>query len=158
MDLFLAAQGNRQEKFDDELEGVLKPFNLEMKQFHQTAIRLTKSLMNVKRKRRAKKAESDAATMDPTTGKATVAEEAPGAGAGDSMVAAVAELTSTAETNRATKKSNRLILVDLSTGNRQIQLFAKEISYSCHLAINMDNLSEVLNSGLLRTFRTAFTN
>ncbi|WZY73119.1 hypothetical protein YC2023_005359 [Brassica napus] len=55
-------------------------------------------------KRRAKKAESDAATMEPTTGKATVAEEAPGAGAGDSMVAAVAELTSTTETKRATKK------------------------------------------------------
>ena len=42
--------------------------------------------------------------MDPTTGKATVAEEVPGAGAGDSMVAAVAELTNTAETKRATKK------------------------------------------------------
>ncbi|KAF2615265.1 hypothetical protein F2Q70_00010221 [Brassica cretica] len=54
--------------------------------------------------RRAKKAESDAPTMDPTTGKATVAEEVPGAGAGDSMVAAVAELTNTAETKRATKK------------------------------------------------------
>ncbi|WZY84149.1 hypothetical protein YC2023_030533 [Brassica napus] len=55
-------------------------------------------------KRRAKKAESDAATIEPTTGKATVAEEVPGAGAGDSMVAAVAELTNTAETKRATKK------------------------------------------------------
>ncbi|KAL0717524.1 hypothetical protein Bca4012_066846 [Brassica carinata] len=42
--------------------------------------------------------------MEPTTGKATVAEEVPGAGAGDSMVAAVAELTNTAETKRATKK------------------------------------------------------
>ncbi|CAH8334498.1 unnamed protein product [Eruca vesicaria subsp. sativa] len=40
----------------------------------------------------AKKAESDAATMEPTTGKATVAEEAPGAGAGDSMVAEVMAL------------------------------------------------------------------
>lgn len=33
-----------------------------------------------------------------------VAEEVPGAGAGDSMVAAVAELTNTAEKKRATKK------------------------------------------------------
>lgn len=54
-------------------------------------------------KRRAKKAESDAATMEPTTGKATVAEEAPGDGAGDSIVAAVTELTNTAEIKRATK-------------------------------------------------------
>ena len=54
-------------------------------------------------KRITKKAESDAATMETTTGKATVAEEVPGAGAGDSMVAEVAELINTAETKRATK-------------------------------------------------------
>lgn len=42
--------------------------------------------------------------MEPTTGKATVAEEVPGAGAGDSIVAAVTELTNTAEIKRATKK------------------------------------------------------
>lgn len=41
--------------------------------------------------------------MEPTTGKATVAEEAPGDGAGDSIVAAVTELTNTAEIKRATK-------------------------------------------------------
>lgn len=67
---------------------------------------LLETLLNVTLycNRRPKKAETDAATIDPTTGQATVAEEVPGAGAGDSMVAAVAELTNTAETKRATKK------------------------------------------------------
>ncbi|KAL0899514.1 hypothetical protein Bca101_083475 [Brassica carinata] len=52
--------------------------------------------------------------MEPTTGKATLAEEVPGAGAGDSMVAEVAELINTAETKRATKNLLTLFISIIS--------------------------------------------